>query len=313
MTQPKFKEGQVKTGKDGKKSRILIMDVMDIKGRIEKVVSDGKERSTFTSQEDHARLDYIRQHPEQKLDSFYGKFKDQDGKTKDATGFDLASWVRNGFRSKSFNSIAERMPMGLQHRPTWNEEEGDIDVGRLYGGFDDYMMGPVEQKAKPGIRIQFGFCFSCGVSNEIIAEYGAFIMALIAGMESEGFELTVDALIAVRDPFVGENGVTNNLLVRVKRAGEASDSLNWSVLFSPVGFRVLGFEAICMAGDRLGKATNGHLGYPATGHKWDLTYDHETSTVTIMCNSSAYSGEQVPAEALLKKAVDEGLLPEQDV
>ena len=198
------------------------------------------------------------------IDSFYGAYLDEHGEQKIANGVMACDWVANGFHSSSFENIAERVPTGMQRRAAWNEEDGDIEISRLYGGYDDFYLGMDERIAKPGVRIQFGFAFNCGVSNAIIAQYGAWIMALIAGMEANGFDMTVDAMMSVTELFQGERNVKSHVLLRVKREGEVSDPAEWSVLFSPIGFRVLGFTAYNCAGDKLNKQCQYNLGYPAT-------------------------------------------------
>jgi hypothetical protein len=266
--------------------------------------------------------------------SWVGNYIDEQGNHKTATGFDIMSWVDRGFYSSAFRNLAARTPVGLQHRATWNEEEGDIDISRLYGGWDDYMLGPVRQPGKPGIRVQFEYAFAAGVPNETIAAYGVWIMKLITGMEQQGFDIAIDAWICLDDLFRGDEGgyqkrrrgrgwqylyesprlptIRSNVLVRVKNVGEASDPTEWSVMFSPAGYRVCGFTAKGVAGDKIGKTTTGGLGMTIGGKDWSLHYDKEKALVTIFCNQRAgYGyGHAFPAETLTKQAIEAGLLPD---
>jgi hypothetical protein len=292
----------------GRSTRSIIVSMDQAKQRVLRSVVD-KERWLTQPYQDE-RLRAIAEMPYNSIDRFYSEYQDETtGRKKCATGDELVDWIRHGYHSKLFRNIAERVPVGLQHRPAWNEEDGDIEVSRLYGGYDDFYLGMAERVSKPGIRVQFGLSFSCGVSNQVIAQYGAWIFGMLAGMESEGFDVTVDAAMSVRDLFQGERNVTSHVLLRVKKAGEISNPADWSVLFSPIGFRVLGFTAFNVAGDKIGKVCQHNLGYPATGHKWDLNYTPEDSLVQIFCNSSAYSHDVFPADVLTEKAIAAGLLP----
>lgn len=266
--------------------------------------------------------------------SWVGNYIDEQGRHKTATGLDIMNWVDSGFYSSAFRNLAAHRPVGLQHRASWNSEEGDIEVSRLYGGWDDYMLGPVRQPGKPGIKIQFEYAFAAGVPNETIAQYGVWIMKLITGMEQQGFDLAIDAWICLDDLFVGDEsgyqrrrrgrgwqylfnyprlpGIRSNVLIRVKNVGEASDPTEWSVLFSPAGYRVCGFTAKGVAADKLGKKTTSGLGMTIGGKDWDLKYDKEKSIVTIFANQQAgYGyGRAFPEDVLTKKAIEAGLLPD---
>src|SRR4051812_24790330 len=53
------------------------------------------------------------------------------------------NWVRNGFRAPEFEHSAEYVPLGQKKRPSWSEEpDGDLEMSRLYGGYDDYFLVP---------------------------------------------------------------------------------------------------------------------------------------------------------------------------
>lgn len=292
----------------GGRVRSIIVSMDSVKQRFLRSVVN--KEAWYTQRNQQERLTAIANNPSGQIERFYAEYEDDaTGKKTSATGDQAVEWTRNGYHSRLFRNIADRIPVGVQHRPAWNEEDGDIEISRLYGGYDDFYLGINERISKPGIRIQFGLSFSCGVSNKVIAQYGAWIFGLIAGMESQGFDMTIDAAMSVTELFQGERNVKSHVLLRVKKAGEISNPADWSVLFSPVGFRVIGFTAFHVAGDKIGKVCRGNLGYPATGNRWDLQYDKDTSTVTIFCNSSAYSRDVFPADVLTAKAVEAGLLP----
>lgn len=316
---------------DGKYNRFTVVKWGEVKKQVLDVL---RRNQQWTSQPtNYWQLANIQRNMAGKQ-NWVGNYIDEQGEHKTATGFDIMNWVDHGFYSSAFRNLAARNPVGLQHRATWNEEEGDIEISRLYGGWDDYMLGPVRQPGKPGIRIQFEYAFACGVPNETIAGYGVWLMKLITGMEQQGFDLAVDAWICLDGLFRGDEGgyqkrrrgrgwqylgeypripqIRSNVLIRVKSVGEASDATEWSVLFSPAGYRVCGFAAKGVAGDKIGKQTTSGLGTTIGGKDWALTYDKEKGLVTVFCNQQAgYGyGKAFPAETLTKQAVEAGLIPD---
>lgn len=290
--------------------RSVIVSMDSVRTQFLNCVADNKNWPTQTEQ--GSRLRAVGRAGANAIEQFYGEYVDDEtGYSTVATGEQSLDWTRNGYRSKLFRNIAEQIPVGVQHRPAWNEDEGDIEISRLYGGFDDFYLGLADRVSKPGIRIQFAYTFNCGVSNKVIAQYGAWIFGLIAGMESQGFDMTIDAAITMTDLYTGDGrGTQSTVLVRVKRPGQISNPGEWSVLFSPIGFRVLGFTAVCVAGDKIEKQATSYLGFPQ-GFAWDLKYDKDTSTVSILCNSNAQGSDDFPAEPLTQKAIEAGLLPDE--
>lgn len=232
-------------------------------------------------------------------------------KSRLASGADIQHWFANGFRSEEFENLAERVPAALAHRPTWNEEEGDVEVARLVGGWDDFYMGPVQRPSKPGVRVQIEMAFAAGVDQKTIEQYGAWVNSLLGSMEAYGIDMVVDLWIPLDNLFEGDSSdVRTNVLIRVKNANEVSDFTDWSILFSPAGYRQVGFAAKCVAGDKIGKRVTSHYGMTIGGKTWGLEYDRDESTVRITANQRAYAGEAIPFEALTELAVKEGLIPD---
>lgn len=228
-----------------------------------------------------------------------------------SSGADISYWLKNGFRSEEFENLAEKVPAALQNRPHWSDEEGDVDLGRMAGGWDDFYLGMKERPAKPGVHVQIEMAFACGCSQNMIEQYGAWVNSLLGSMEAYGIDMVIDLWMPLDSLFVGSYERVNTL-VRVKNANEVSDFTDWSILFSPAGFRQVGFAALCVAGDKVGRRVTGNYGMTIGGKTWGLNYDRENSVVTITCNQRAYAGEAIPFEALTKLAVEAGLIPDPE-
>ena len=228
--------------------------------------------------------------------------------------------LRNGFRAPEFEHSAEYVPLATKKRPTWHDEpEGDLDIGRLYGGYDTAYLVPAEQEKKPGIRVMIEFAFACGVPNKVIEQYGAWVAGLLGALESTGYDLMVDMWIPLDGLFKNDDGMDDydggrdNVLVRVKRSNEVSDFTEWSALFAPTGYRHLGFCAKMVAGDKIGKVCSDGLGSTLAGFTWGLDYDKDNSILKIRVDQRGYGlygGDAFPTERLNEQAKALGLLPE---
>ena len=228
--------------------------------------------------------------------------------------------LRNGYRAEEFIHSAAYVPMAPKKRPTWNDEpDGDLDMSRLYGGYDDYYMVQADQEKKPGIRMMIEFAFAAGVANSTIQKYGAWVAGLIGALESTGYDLEVDMWIPLDGLFQADRGGDDyygnrdNVLIRVKRPNEVSDFTEWSALFAPTGYRHLGFCAKMVAGDKIGLVCSSGLGMTLGGQGWGLEYSPEDSVLKIRVDQRGhgmFGGDAFPVERLNEQAVALGLIPE---
>lgn len=287
------------------KMRNVVIEWGDVKDRVMRSMRGGESWSSQPAMDSVLRA--MHQEPYRAVWNT-GK----DSRTPGDAPATLLGYLDDGFRAEEFANSAERVPAALQHRATWSEEDGDIDVGRLYGGHDDFMLGMVERPTKPGVRVQIEYAFAAGVPNATIAEYGAWGAGLLGSMEQYGFDMVVDVWIPLDNLYQGDSNVRSNVLVRVKRANEVSDFTEWSAIFSPAGYRTIGFSAKCVAGDRIGKTAKHDLGTTVGGKTWNLIYEPEESLVMITVNQRASGSESFPAERLTKLAQEAGLIPKSE-
>jgi hypothetical protein len=306
-------EDKIVPGPDNRRQRFVLVQLHEVYDRVRQYVRGDFK---WSSQSPAARtLDTVKNRLDKPIGSFYAYVDEQGEEHRTGPYGDVAmGWIDNGFVSKAMLNQASRIPAALQRRPRWNEEDGDIDVGRLAAGWDDFYLGTSDVIAKPGIKIRFEYAFAAGVNNTTISEYGAWIMKLIAGMESMGFDMAIDAWILLDDLMRDEYGVRTNVLLRVKNPGEATDLLRFSALFSPIGYRIIGFCAKALAADQIGKKVQNYFGMTLAGRNWGLEYDKDQGIVTITAaQRGGYQyGSRFPAEELTQKAVEAGLIPPQD-
>lgn len=249
-----------------------------------------------------------------------GKGKDEDGDScayclgrgktawEGARPNDTLDWMEHGFRAKQFAHSAEYVPKHDKKRVFWNEEDGEVDIGRLYGGFDDFFLDSQIRPSRPGMRLQIEYSFACSTSPHVVAQYGAWCAGFIRSLELTGYDLVVDMWIHLDNLYQGDCGKRTSVLVRVKRENEISNFTEWSALFAPSGYRHLGFTAKCVAGDKIGKTASGSLGTCIYDDGWNVKYDRQRSTVLINANQISNNQED-PGKILTQCAIREGLIP----
>jgi hypothetical protein len=308
-----------------KAQRTVVINWGEVKDQVKAVVERGEQ---WDSQPSGSRLRFLYDSPTQKeswgrhpvydTDSFGRPKYTRQGRRQFhyeeeflGSGADIAEWFRNGFRSEEFENLADRVPTALRSAPSWSDEDGDVDVGRMAGGWDDFYIGLGERPSKPGVRMQIEMAFAAGVKQKTIEQYAGWVNSLLGSMEAYGIDMVIDLWIPLDNLFIGD-AMRTNVLIRVKHANEVSDFTDWSILFSPAGYRQIGFAAKCVAGDKIGKRVIDHYGVTIGGKTWGLQYDRENSVVSITCNQRAGGNEEIPFDSLTKQAIEAGLIPDPE-
>jgi hypothetical protein len=125
------------------------------------------------------------------------------------------------------------------------------------------------------------------VDEQVLADYGAWLAGEISRLEEEGYDLDVSVSMPLRGVLKGNKGQESNAVldtqVVLKRENEASDFRSWSAMFSPMGFRVIGFTAVFMAAAHFGRDTRWGLGQCAPqGDSWGVLFNNDTRTMRVL-------------------------------
>lgn len=275
----------------------VVIEWADVKKKYMECVQDGKRWSTQPMGRQLARY-------------YADPYKQEREGWEGGTPADTLRNLREGFHAPEFLHSAEMVPTALRRRHVWNDEDGDVDPGRLLAGRDDFFLGSQKRLSKPGLNVQIEFAFAWTVRAKVIQEYGAWVAGFLGSLESSGYDVTVDMWLPLDNMLRDDDpGTRTNVLMRVKRPNEVSFFTDWSALFGPTGFRHLGFTAICVAGDKLGKRVQSQLGDTIGGKTWGVDYDREDGTVMITVNQRAGGSDGFPGERLNQQAIKVGLLP----
>jgi hypothetical protein len=215
--------------------------------------------------------------------------------------------IRDGYNPPELVNIEKYTPMSDRRRIRPAEEGNEIDFTRAWSGDPTPFAEWELRKSKPGMRIVAEMSMHCGTPAAILADYGAWIAGIMHGLETQGYDIELDVALTVKSLMTDDGYGDENLsaaMIRVTDEGEYSDFEEWSALFSPGGFRILGFVAFGMLADKVGKQAETSLGYP-TGSKWDTTWNPSEQTLTISCPNGAHN---FPADDLTQSIREHGLI-----
>lgn len=215
---------------------------------------------------------------------------------------DMLDWISNGFNVEGLKVEPDLIPARHRRRLLTAEEGDELLLDVAWSGSDIPFIEWEKREKKPGISVDIYMDFNMDFDGHIITQYQRWCARALWAIESAGFDAEIFLIIGVRDSFIGERGKNRYLKIQVKRENEASDFQRWSAMFSPGGFRHLGFLSIIMTGDRLSKDTDDSLGSALPFGKWAVEWD-DVSRKVIFGQTERYD-EQFPEVAMTEQLTE---------
>lgn len=186
----------------------------------------------------------------------------------------------------------------------FDEEGENVDVCAALAGDDEPFFQWEDIPHKPGIKIVAELAFLGTTNVRVIGEYGAWLAGLIANLEGEGVDVELDiALPSERGLVDNDPRSANQMIIRVKRAGEVRDFTDYSALFSPGGFRLLGFCARAMACQEWGVKCSSGFGH-SLNREWGVAWDDSERTLYVTRPATPY---EFPADQMTAELADCGI------
>jgi hypothetical protein len=197
-------------------------------------------------------------------------------------------WLAEGMDLKSGKPQVER------YRRMYNDMEGELDVDRALMGDDRYFVKRQPRVRQAGLQINVQYNFLAGVDSSVLAAYGQWVAELIAGLQGRSFDLQIDVFSRVNMP-IGRTMREVRTNIRVKRFGKRSSLKSWGALFSPTGYRNLGFCARMMACSEAKVMCAGGMG-SSIAPGWDVKLDGRVLTITTNPGASRFPRETMDAK-----------------
>lgn len=230
---------------------------------------------------------------------------------------DMKRYIKNGYRTGSV--LGEFLPGVLRTRDgtakrgrwQWSEAGDEIDVGLALSGDASPFRSFEASPTAGGLNIRALYSFQSNVDHNVIAAYGAWIARLLATCNGAGVSpaLTIDQY---GERLTSRHRTLVLIRLRVKQENEALDWHRYSCLFSPTGYRHLGFTALMYAGGSNvlpGTLASGLGGCVSQG-EWGVEWEPTTRTLTV--NAPAYA-DQFPSIELTEQLIETGALNPQGV
>lgn len=161
------------------------------------------------------------------------------------------------------------------------DEDGSLILDAALAGEDFYRVQWIDRPTKRGLTIRANTAFAAGTdAARQISRYLDWLLAVVDAAQTQGIPVDLDLVIKAKGSWTTRRQETLEVIIPVFRAGETMDVAAWRAFLSPGSFRSLGFLAMGIASDRLGKTLNSGLGYP-TGSDWTVDFDNEAGILTL--------------------------------
>lgn len=202
--------------------------------------------------------------------SFYGNTVDE-----------MLTYLHSGFTSPDISDAASMVKEIHTAEILYDEEGENIDVAAALSGDDEPFWTVEDIPTKPGVRLIVELAFLGVTRSHILAQYGAWLGATVANLEGEGIDVELDVeLPSAQNLITGDKKSSNTMIIRVKRSGEIREFADYSALFAPGGFRLLGFTARAMACEKWGVHCS--YGYGSSlDREWGTIWDAQERTLRI--------------------------------
>jgi len=205
--------------------------------------------------------------------NFYGASPDE-----------MLEWCKSGF-PLAIPAIKAAMTAKANKRKFIRAEEGELILEAAFNGEDFPFLTQTALPARPGLRIIAEYSTLASTPPEALQDYGRFLGELCSLYQSKGYDLALSISQPGRERFPSLGG-TSETLIRLKREQVIADPTEWSAVFSPGGYRMLGFVSHLMFADQLGtKIAHGFGSTNASGH-FGATFERETRTLKITAPNS---------------------------
>jgi len=200
-----------------------------------------------------------------------------------ATISEMRDWLENGYQVPGLEA-----DVGFKLRPSRKlafKDEGELQVDLVLGAYEYPFLEWDPRPRKPGLILQVDWDFSAMTKSNVIADYARWLAQLIQRLETDGYDLAVTLVCQAREIVRGRYHDLTEVHMTVKRENESVDFSTWSAVFSPGGFRMLGFMSVCMAAEAQGGEPSDGLGTPVS-KGWGLSFDDEERKLHVHCSSA---------------------------
>lgn len=193
---------------------------------------------------------------------------------------EMADFLARGYRVEGMDGLTSLLPAKPRRRLKYAEEGDELLLDLAYAGVDEPFTEWEKRVSKPGLSVEIHMVFSSSFPAKVITQYQRWIARALQTLDENGVDMEVNIVNSLEGLY-HENRIRTQTKIRVRKPGEASDFANWSAMFSPGGYRMLGILATGIQADRYGKTIGYGYGSVRDYGSWTVAYDTERNVIVI--------------------------------
>lgn len=194
---------------------------------------------------------------------------------------EMRDFLARGYRVEGLSDVTSLIPARPRRKLKYSEEGDELLLDLVWSGVDEPFMEWEKRVSTPGLSVEIYMTFSSSFPSKTIVQYQRWVARALQTLDENGVDLEVKIVNPLSGLCRGNSALRTKTMVRVRKAGEASDFANWSAMFSPGGYRQLGILSTGIHADRIGETFDSGYGMPQAYGKWEVAYDDETARIVI--------------------------------
>ena len=194
---------------------------------------------------------------------------------------EMLDWIDRGYRVEGLDGVTSLIPAKPRRKLRFADEGDELHIDLAWSGVDEPFSEWEKRVSKPGLSVEIFMTFSSGFPAKTINAYQRWIARALQTLDENGVDMEVVIVNRVRDANRSVPGEITDTKIRVRKPGEAADFANWSAMFSPGGYRMLGIMSTGIQVDRVGGRVSSGYGYPMDYGSWEVAYDEERNVIVI--------------------------------
>lgn len=226
---------------------------------------------------------------------------DSEGRWIGCSPAEMADWIDNGYRVEGLEGVSSLLPAKPRRKLKFADEGDELHLDLAWAGVDEPFSEWEKRVSKPGLSVEIYMTFSSSFPFKTINAYQRWIARALQTLDENGVDMEVNIVNRVRDADTSRYGSVTDTKIRVRKAGEAADFSNWSAMFSPGGYRMLGIMSTGIHVDRHGGTVSQGYGYPMDYGSWEVAYDPERNVIVIGNHNDFFDGTEFPEIEMTEK------------
>jgi hypothetical protein len=216
-----------------------------------------------------------------------------------ATDAEVREWIRRGYDLPTLPDDVPRPAADLSEKPRWrrsDDPEGEFQYDDFLNGEPEYYLARDRVGPKPGINVEVGFSFACNVSVDVPVAYGEWVGSALRAIQAQGYDVALSMVNRVTGNFQGRYDQEDETHIVCSTFGQTKLAVDWSILWSPAGFRHLMFLAKCLPDFRESvESVSTGLGLPQNPG-WGVEWAGDTRTLRFTVGEGRFPAHDMTAK-----------------